>query len=125
MPTKIAETEVMDFASGLDEENAEAVLDTVDGGLSLGPVRIECDVNAAAKTIRVSVSVLGHRISSATLSPSKLSIPIKGNVGLAKVEGAITADFEQTLIRYELKACVRKLIGSWACRKYAGVLVNW
>ena len=112
-------------AEGLEEESARSLMRSIGGSYSIGPVTIRLAVDVDKPEVKAEIAVLGTKAGTITLSPKKLSNSAGLNLGLAKASVNLSVDFAKTLVRYEIKACVRNILGNWQCTGYKGILFNW
>jgi hypothetical protein len=93
----------------------------VDWGL--GPLRIEARLSGA--TIRVTISLLGVRIASATLSTRNPTLRVSANVQAARAEVEVRADFTRRTLSVAGRVCVRVPPFRWRCRSFRLIILRW
>lgn len=95
------------------------------GSYSIGPLTIQYRISLAATEISISVDLLDYKVGEANLSPSNASTTIAQNIGIAKAEVTLTADFDNQTLKYDAKACFRSGFKDWKCKQYTGVFDSW
>jgi hypothetical protein len=95
---------------------------------SFGPLTIE--VCYSINAVSVVAKVAGVKIGQATLTPSNNGVHFGTNVGVAKVDINLSADFGKKELNVHGNACVRKVIVfppsfKWSCSNFNEVIFHW
>ena len=107
-----------------EEQFIEQELFALSARWSLGPLSTEVE-SIKIDEVKVSVKLLGTKVAAVTLKPDKSFFNFNVNVGLAKLELALRADFSKKVLRAEGKVCGRKLPTSWSCKSFNTTIISW
>lgn len=99
------------------------MLSTTGVDWSFGPLRIVAQLSGA--TITVTISLLGLRIASATLSASNPTLRVSANIQAARAEVEVSADFARRTLSVAGRACVRIPPFRWRCRSFRLTILRW
>jgi len=108
----------------------EFVGDSRGGSVSLGPITIEWKYIPPDK-IEIKVKIVGVTIWTGTLQAGKQTrVKIKADIGIAKCDFELIADFTKKELTAKGSACVREIVKwppswKWSCSSFNKVIARW
>jgi hypothetical protein len=132
--TRAARTGILEASGAVEVDEATPLAATADAFAAqslaaisadwgVGPLRIAARVSGSS--VSVAVSLGGVRIANAKLSAGKPSFKVSANVGLAKAELRVVADFKRRVVVATGKVCVRVPPFRWKCRSFNVTILRW
>ncbi len=97
-----------------------AALQFFDNSISVGPIRIDYQLDLTVPQITFSVYLAGVRIGGGTINPTNPSVTVGGSVDGFKAEATITADFAAKKATYHID-----LETPFSSNTFDGTLFTW
>jgi len=108
-------------AEGFDDEIAFA--QEMEACWSLGPLRVCASVVQGG--VRVSGSLFGRTILSATLSPTRPRVCVSPSILIAKASVCVLLEVRERRVRVEGRLCIRRPFRGWRCGTFNSRLLSW
>ncbi len=105
----------------LSSQDVALLGNNLKGSQSFGPLTINYDLDISVPQLSVNGSVFGTSIGHVVLNKDQSSATLGGNVGIAKAEVKITADFDTKEVDYsvDVESFVKTIY------KGSGTLFTW
>ncbi|MDR6966637.1 hypothetical protein J2X31_000635 [Flavobacterium arsenatis] len=86
----------------LTADQAKAMGQNISGSKSFGPLTLNYNIDLSIPQISASATLYGVSIGSVVINPNSPSATIGGNVGIAKAELTLTANFQSNELDYNV-----------------------
>ncbi|MDI1256336.1 MAG: hypothetical protein PSV16_09555 [Flavobacterium sp.] len=86
----------------ITQEEAKQMGQNIAGSKSFGPLTVNYNIDLSIPQISVSATLYGVSIGSAVINRQDPSVTLGGNVGFAKAELTLTANFDANELDYSV-----------------------